>query len=205
MVVSDDDYTFESALNSFPESKVIRHILCTYHLFDMNVKRHLSGILEIRVGDAKWKCFRESLSLCRKATSQEDLYRLWDELLDKCLDAKVDEHRKARNYLNKHVWSKRERWAVWYFKNSFTLEASTTQRSDSWNALVKSCSKTTNLCAFFESLKFLFNRQGLVEERMTSSSYCLSPGIISKAKIPKSVLNFLKTERDICFLLSASS
>ncbi len=55
--MSNDDAVFRTGLISFPELAGLKHLLCTYHLLSMNVKRHLRGMLGINGSDAKWSCF----------------------------------------------------------------------------------------------------------------------------------------------------
>lgn len=174
VVITDGDEGMYAALASVPYFEDITHLVCIFHLFDMNVKRRVQPLLTSSSGASSWASFRKSLAVCRQAGSEEELKRLWSQLLDEWL-SDTSSHRAARSYLQKYVWSKRKQWATAYFQDSFTLGASTTQRSESWNSLIKCFSDDKSLTELVTSIRTLFLRQGASERKGQSTKWRTDP------------------------------
>ena len=116
VVFTDDDYVFRSALSTMSESRIIIHLMCTNHVFDLNAKRHISSVFCSKKHANTWLQFRKGLARCRESTTEEMMQVRWRGLIDEWLPNSEKRYTKAREYLEKNVWSKRKRWAVCYFK-----------------------------------------------------------------------------------------
>ncbi len=112
VVFTDDDHAFKSALSAFAESRNILHLMCTYHLFDVNVKHKVGGLLGLKGDDSPWSQFRKGLAACREAACEQILENKWNKLLEKWLPESEKNFHNSRQYMIKHVCSKRERWAT---------------------------------------------------------------------------------------------
>ncbi len=60
----------------------VKHLICLFHLFDMNVKKRVQPVLISRfLARALGKDSRKGLAVCREAQSERELERLWNSLL----------------------------------------------------------------------------------------------------------------------------
>ena len=119
-----------AAISALPYSDKIYHLLCTFHLFDLNVKKKVQPALQSKNGVDSWPKFRSALEVYREAGCETEIERLWDDLLQEWFED--DEiSRKSVEYLEKYVWSRRQNWATCYFRSEFTMGHSTTQRAES--------------------------------------------------------------------------
>ncbi len=89
---------------------------------------------------------------------------LWRNMLDEWLPLS-DKTKDVRIYLDKYIWSKRKQWAVAYFRDAFTLGASTTQRAESWHSTFKTFSRSDSLEELARSLQVLVKRQESTETK----------------------------------------
>ncbi len=174
VIFTDGDEAMWAAISSVPYSADIKHLICTFHLFDMNVKKRVQPVLTSTPGGNSWAGFRKGLSICREAGSEEELDRLWSSLLRNWVPESPS-NESVRRYLNDHVWSKRRQWAVAFFQNSFTIGAASTQRSESWNCAIKAFSDTRSLVSLFKSLQCLTERQEMKEKGSTDSAVRIAP------------------------------
>jgi len=128
-VMTDGDEAISTVISCLGSSDTINHLVCTFNLFDMNVKKKVQSIVNAGTGTTGWPSFRLGLSLCREASTEAEFSRLWDALQDNWLPP-VGVKKNIRAYMISHVWTKRHMWATCYFSNSFKLGQSTTQRSE---------------------------------------------------------------------------
>ena len=157
--MTDNDHGLFAAIGMIEYRESIQHLLCTFHIFEMNVKRRICAFLS-RSGDrSKWNEFRKEISICREAATEDDLNKLWKDLINKWLP-ESDNTARARNYMFGEIWNKRKYWAVCYFPSAFTLGASSTQRAESWNSVMKSSADRSSMKSLLRSLEMLTNRQG---------------------------------------------
>ena len=174
VIFTDGDEAMSLAIASVPYSEDLKHLLCTYHLFDMNVKQKLKPIITGTGGIAAWSSFRKALSICREATTEFELSRLWKDLLQEWMPL-GEKHKSGRFYLQRFVWGKRKQWAVAYFSDCLTLGAMSTQRSESWNSLLRCFADSTDLANYVRSVHSLIERQGMKEEKSRSLEYRVGP------------------------------
>lgn len=137
----------------------IHHILCIFHLFDTNIKRAITPVLKSKHGTDSWLSFRASLEMCREAGSISEFNDLWEQLLNNWFSAR--NFAKERNYLRNHVWKKRKQWCTAFFQREFTLGHCTTQRSESFNAVLKCFKNSFSLVSLVTKIKHVVPRQCL--------------------------------------------
>ena len=73
------------------------------------------------------------------------------------------------------VWSKRKKLAHCLFRTSFTLGHTTTQRSESFNSVVRCSLSSISLVDFYKSVKSVVQDQGDKETRTLDSRYRFIP------------------------------
>ncbi|KAI0565477.1 Ubiquitin-like protease [Gracilaria domingensis] len=128
VIFTDGDEAIALSLRSIPYDEDVRHLLCIYHLFDMQVKKRVNPIL-----------------------------------------------RSKGKYLDLYVWDRRNHWASVFFKDCLTLGASSTQRSESWNSLVRCFADSTSLQNYASSIEKLIERQSRKESRSSCPEWRVLP------------------------------
>ncbi len=76
VIYTDGDEAMYAAIVSMPYSDEITHLICTFHLFDMNMKKRVQPFLTSANGTSSWPLFRKGISICREAQSATELQRL---------------------------------------------------------------------------------------------------------------------------------
>lgn len=122
VIFTDGDDAMYAAIAYLPYSEDIRHLICTFHLFDQNLKRTVQHILTSSAGASSLASFRKCLSICRQAISEDDLGRLWSDTMNEWFPQQSVSHVTARSYLFKLVWSKRRQWSVAFSRIALHLE-----------------------------------------------------------------------------------
>ena len=89
VIVTDGDDAMTAAISEIPYEENILHMLCTFHLFDMNVKKKVQPFLQSNGMDS-WPKFRSALEICREAGSPEELEVLWNQLISEWIDNKKE-------------------------------------------------------------------------------------------------------------------
>lgn len=84
-VFTDGDDAMFAAIASTPYSEYIKHLTCTFHLFDTNFKRKVQPVLTSIEGLSSWEGFRKALNVCREAGSESELELLWSDMLTEWL------------------------------------------------------------------------------------------------------------------------
>ena len=164
VVFTDDDCGLAGALSMAPKAEMRHHLLCIWHLVDKNVYAHTANVLE--GGATNWPLFRLQFDNVRQSPTVEEFERLWEELLSRWFSSYLRPQKNARLYMQKYVYSKRERWAFAFFPTAPTLGSQSTQRSESFHALLKkSIAADSSLCNFVEHVVDLIDRQGYPEKR----------------------------------------
>jgi len=111
--MTDDDKGMSAAVSSLSYSNEISHLMCTFHLFEMNIKARLHPyISQNGGGDVAWNALRDGLNKCRSAFTEQELDRLWTQLIQEWFGIGSLQDQKAEDYLGKTVWRKRRHWAV---------------------------------------------------------------------------------------------
>ncbi|KAI0559784.1 FHY3/FAR1 [Gracilaria domingensis] len=174
VIFIDGDEAIGLSLRSIPYDEEVRHLLCTYHLFDMQVKKRVNPILRSKGGASAWQEFRADLSLCSECVSESSLVRLWKHMLIKWFPPSPRTE-DLRKYLDLYVWERRRHWASAYFKDSLTLGASSTQRLESWNSLVRCFADSTSLANYSSSILKLVERQKRAESKSICPEWRISP------------------------------
>lgn len=175
VVMTDGDESIHPSLASLPYYDSINHLLCVFHIFDLNVKKHTQPSLQMNNGPHSWPQFRHALDICREAGSESNLTTLWNELLEEWF-GENEGCSNAIQYLNTYVWSKRRQWATLFFQTAFTLGHSTNQRAEVWNKLVKIFRNSTSLVHLTKKIHFLVKRQSMEVARSTDEpAYRVSP------------------------------
>lgn len=172
VIFSDGDEGISGSLLSLDYE--VRHLLCTFHIFDLNVKSKVLPVLSATSGASSWALFRQSLSTCQTATSEEIFQELWNYLISEWFPSSPVND-AARSYLQQNIWPKRHQWCVAFFSDTFTMGSSTTQRVESWNNLLKCFSDSSSLAFLEEAIFMLFQKQGDEERKSMSKSRRLVP------------------------------
>ena len=81
VILTEGDKGNFAAIASIPYSCQVVHLLCTFHLFDQNVKRRVEHVITEKTGASAWGLFRKYLSICRQAPTEARLYHLWEHLI----------------------------------------------------------------------------------------------------------------------------
>lgn len=162
VIFTDGDEAMHSALLRLPYR--VTHILCIFHLFDTNVKAFIGPSLKSSNGSDACVSFREALNMCREAGSEKNFNELWEQLFVKWFPD-ADKFKKERRYLHDHVWVKRKQWCTAFFPEAFTLGHSTTQRPESFNALLKCFKNSSSLSQLVSKIKNLVIRQSSMERK----------------------------------------
>ncbi len=201
VIFSDGDEAIHVAIFSVPYASEIKHLICIFHLFDMNAKERGQPVLTSLSGVSTWPGFRKSLSTCREASTAEELRSLWRAMLNEWLP-KSPKTEEVRKYLERYIWSKRKQWAVAFFRHEFTLGSSTTQRSESWNSIVKAFSTSDSLQSLARSLPVLVERQSASELKSVDSSLRWMPLKKSGAELWLPVMEAITSQHISSFACS---
>lgn len=78
--MSDDDESINAVISSLLYSSSISHLLCVFHIVDLNMKKHTQSILQSKEGANEWPQFRKALEICREVGSVQNLKILWDDI-----------------------------------------------------------------------------------------------------------------------------
>ena len=116
-----------------------------------------------------WRRFRAALALRREALAEEDLSRLWKEMNNEWLPPSP-KHADAIDYLQKSIRPLRSKWSLAFLANELTFGASSTQRAESWNSLVKSTNISSSLTHLAKHLSQFVQEQGALERKSRDSS-----------------------------------
>ena len=170
VIFTDGDDSMHAAISSIPYSNDIHHLLCTFHLFDLNVKKKVMPILQAtsQGNGSQWELFRKGLSMCREAGSISQFESIWNNLIKEWIPTSRQGN-QVRKYLHSYVYATRQQWATCFFPTAFTVGHSTTQRSESWNNLIKLGSKGCDMSQLAEHIQFLCE-----EQRQFEITQCLS-------------------------------
>ena len=160
VIFTDGDEANALAIASVPCFEDLKHLFCTYHLFDMNVQQKMKPTISGTGGTAARSSIRKSLSICREATTEFELSRLWKKLLQEWMPLE-EKHKRGRYYIQRFVWGKRKQWAVADFSDCLTLGAMSTQRSERWNSFLCCIADRTELTNYVRSVHSLIERKGM--------------------------------------------
>ena len=98
VVVTDGDEAMSAAISSLKHFEFINHLLCVYHLFDMNIKQQVQYVVNSHESESGWAKFREGLSECKDAVTEEEFNRLWDQLLKEWFRNETT-HKQCEEYM----------------------------------------------------------------------------------------------------------
>eukprot|EP00171_Calliarthron_tuberculosum_P005332 IDg5332t1 len=87
VVFTDGDEAMYAALHSLSDYDHRQHLICIFHLFDLNVKKKIQPILASTSGVSSWALFRKGLTMRREAPNVTILEKRWNDLLDEWLPA----------------------------------------------------------------------------------------------------------------------
>ena len=85
-------------LNELEEK--ITHMLCYFHLFDVNAKKHVQPFLTF--GASSWPKFRSGLSACLETDAEEEFEKQWNHLLETHLKLS-NTSKPGRYYMTEHL------------------------------------------------------------------------------------------------------
>ena len=191
VIFTDGDAAITNALPSLKYFTSLKHLLCIFHLFDKNVSDKVKSF--ITFSGFSWPGFRRKLSKCREAISEELFESLWSSLLNEFFSGNKTKTRELRTYMVESLYAKRKQWAVCFFKTSFTLGASSTQRAESFHAQVKASGKNLQLTQMMIRLQKLISRQARKEKRSMSSDYRLKGMELSREMVGSTIFKKLKS------------
>lgn len=203
VVFTDSDDLMFTGILSLPYSGNISHLICTFHLFDTNVKKWVQPVLTVTSGTSSWPTFRKKLSVVCEAQSEEKLERLlvqspwW-------MVTRFNKNNFCSSVFASAYLGQKKTVGCCIFKTMFTNSASSTQRSESWHSLIKSYADISSLSTLFESLQKLATRRGLVKHHSWNERFRVIPLIqINRdpASIPLKVAVDLKLSRFCCSIL----
>ena len=170
IVFSDGDEGIYGSICGLSYHESVTHLLCTFHIFDLNAKKKLSSVLSSLHGPSTWIKFREELRKCQQCISEDMLQRIWNELLRKWIP-KSKATEGALKYMNNFIWPRRTQWCVAFFVDKLTFGSSTTQRSESWNNNLKLFDNCLSMTELVESIELLVERQSTVERKSGHSMF----------------------------------
>ena len=119
--------------------------------------------------ESNWRRFRAALALCREALMEEDLSRLWKEVIHKW-HPPSPKHADAIDYLQKSIWPLRSKRSLAFSANELIFGASSTRRAEIWNRLVKSANISSSLTHLAKCLSQFVQEQGTLELKSRDSS-----------------------------------
>lgn len=109
VIFTDGDEAIASAINSVDYSSDIIQLLCTFHIFDINIMEKLQKLTSIK--SSEWVSFREKLKYLREIPSIRIFEGMWYLMLQKWFP-KGKKYEETRKYLQNHIYSKRKQWAI---------------------------------------------------------------------------------------------
>ena len=168
VVFTDGDEGISAALSTLQYDEEVIHMLCFFHIMDLNLKKRVQGILSF--GGASWPSFRKQLSNCREAIDEDQFKQIWNAMISKYLP-QSKRTKSIVQYLDKFVYAKRFQWALAYHPYLFTLGSSTTQRSEAFNSKLKSVAKASDLVSLMHRINKIIRDQGTTEKRSRVQSY----------------------------------
>lgn len=102
VVFTDGDEAIRASILSLDDSTERFHFTCTFHLFDMNVKKRIQPVVTKNGAISGWAVFRKGLELCKTFATEVQLTSLWNDLMGKWLpESGVTQ--KNRKYMNYYV------------------------------------------------------------------------------------------------------
>lgn len=155
LLISDGDPAIAAALCAVGGNCPPRHLLCSWHLLDLDLPKQLGSCL--KGGAGEWQPFRKDLDVVRRAAIVEEAELLWSSLLDKWFDTNPQEVDAMRIALGKRkrghgggkegrrklldrlksLYGKKKKWWLSHYLEEPTLGTQSTQRSESWHAKLK--------------------------------------------------------------------
>ncbi|KAL3820136.1 hypothetical protein ACJIZ3_006041 [Penstemon smallii] len=149
-ILTDQDKAMAKALASrWPETY---HRLCVWHI-NKNAATHLSSVF------AKYKDFANDFSTCiYDYEDEDDFITAWNEMIEK--------YGLQENEWLTRLFELRKKWALVYGRETFCADMSTTQRSESMNAVIKRyVSYKNDLSEFFEHFERMLKKHRYEETR----------------------------------------
>lgn len=175
VIMTDGDEAIQCSISTLLYAGEILHLLCVFHLFDQNPKKHVHSALLSVNGRTAWPQFRSELEKRRQAGTEQLLEGLLKDLIKKWFQNK-EGCQIAITYLTDYIWSKRRQWASVYFKQKLTLGDSYNQCAESRNKVLKCFPNSVNLSELVKRIRFPFNRQGdIVKTSMEEPAFQIAP------------------------------
>ena len=145
LLYTDADPAMIAAVNSsWPNTK---HHFCLFHI-RKNLEKHLLG----KFGSEKWSKFFADFCYVRNSRVESIFNERWNSLLQ--------QYPNAASYLQRQLYKCREAWALCYTHRAFNAGVQSTQRVESYNAIIKSnVNGTTSLLELDHTIERLLAKE----------------------------------------------
>lgn len=155
VLYSDGREGIYSVIASLPEDVSIKHLLCTYQLFDVKVRGQFQSVFGSVDIHCTWNSLRGALFACRDATSEEELCSHWEEIMRDWFSP-WGPLPVLRKFME-DVWRKRKQWARAYLRESSIASTSSNDRESVCLKISEAFEKSASVTELFRSLVCQFS------------------------------------------------
>lgn len=186
LIMSDHDSSLESSIEiNFPE---IKHYLCIFHIYN-NLYKNLKPVLK-----KDYYNFIQDFKKLSFSISSVAFDRTWDRLIQKYFNRNSND-----NYLNKYIYSYKEKWGWPWRCRVMMAGVKTTSRLEGLNAIIKKqLNSKSSLIEIFETIESRIQRSEKTNINFWYSTKNMSPTTVIFAAYKDIIKNMEKYLSTFC-------